>query len=86
MLKTRNKAYTTTFIDEKYSQIKNKMNTNNKNKFGLIISTVLILLTMITLKYNAIETGAIIDIFLYSAFIINFSLIFDIFKSKKKTS
>ena len=76
------------FIGGKHSETKNKnkMNTNNKNKFGLIISTVLILLTMITLKYNAIETGAIIDIFLYSAFIINFSLIFDIFKSKKKTS
>ena len=59
------------------------MNYNIKTE--LIISTILILLSLITLQYNVFGTQTIIDIFIMSAFIVNISLIFKVFKKQKKT-
>jgi hypothetical protein len=53
-------------------------------KTGLIISTILIFLSIITLQYNVFGTEIIIDVFIMSAFIINSSLIFKVFQNKKR--
>jgi hypothetical protein len=66
-------------------KIKTKINMNYNIKTGLIISTILIFLSIITLKYNVFGTETIIDVFIASAFIINVSLLFKVFKDKKKT-
>jgi len=58
---------------------------NYNIKTGLIISTILIFLSLITLQYNVFGTQTIIDIFIMSAFIVNISLIFKVFKKQKKT-
>ena len=52
-------------------------------KAGLIISTILIFLSLISLQYNVFGTQAIIDVFIASAFIVNTSLLFKAFKNKK---
>ncbi|SFZ95236.1 hypothetical protein SAMN05428642_1186 [Flaviramulus basaltis] len=58
---------------------------NYNIKTGLIISTILIFLSLITLQYNVFGTQTIIDIFIMSAFIVNISLLFKVFKKQKKT-
>lgn len=60
------------------------MNFNIKT--GLIVSTILIFLSIITLQYNVIGTETIIDVLIASAFIINCSLLFKVFKDKKMTA
>ena len=74
------------YIGETKSETKNKtkINMNYNIKTGLIISTFLIFLSIITLQYNVFGTKTIIDVFITSALIINISLIFKVFKDKKK--
>ncbi|WP_008636110.1 hypothetical protein [Bizionia argentinensis] len=55
----------------------------NYIKTGLIISTIIILLAMIFLQYDILGVNTVKDVFIIPAFIINTSLIFKIFKSKK---
>jgi NADH:ubiquinone oxidoreductase subunit K len=55
-------------------------------KTGLIISTILLFISIITLQYNVFGTKTIIDIFISSALIINISLLTKILKNKKKTA
>jgi hypothetical protein len=59
---------------------------NYSIKTGLIISTILIFLSVITLQYNVFGTETIFHVFIASAFGINISLIFKVFKDTKKTS
>jgi len=58
----------------------------NYIKTGLIISTIIIFLSMIFLQYDVINVSTIKDVFIIPAFIINSSLIFKIFKTKKLTA
>ena len=59
---------------------------NYSIKTELITSTILIFLSIITLQYNVFGTQTIIDVFLLSAFIVNFSLIFKVMRNKKNMS
>lgn len=59
---------------------------NYNIKTGLIVSTILIFLSIVTLQYNVFGTETIIDVFIASAFIINVSLLFKIFKDKKENA
>ena len=59
---------------------------NYSIKTELIPSTILIFLSIITLQYNVFGTQTIIDVFLLSAFIVNFSLIFKVVRNKKNMS
>jgi NADH:ubiquinone oxidoreductase subunit K len=55
-------------------------------KTGLIISTILLFISIITLQYNVFGTRTIIDVFIGSALLINILLLNKIFKNKKKTA
>ena len=70
----------------KRTQNKNetKIIMNYNIKTGLIVSTILIFLSIVTLQYNVFGTDIIIDVFIASAFIINISLLFKIFEDKKE--
>lgn len=51
-------------------------------KTGLIISTLIILLSMIFITYDILEVRTIVDLFIIPAFIINGSLLFKVFRNK----
>ena len=52
-------------------------------KTGLILSTVLLLLALISMQYDLIGTQTVIDVFIAVALIINASLLIKVFKDKK---
>lgn len=56
----------------------------NYLKTGLILSTLIILIAMILLSSDVLEVSTVRDVFIIPAFIINFSLIFKLFMTKKK--
>lgn len=51
-------------------------------KTGLIISTLITLLSMIFITYDILEVRTIVDLFIIPAFIINGSLLFKVFRNK----
>ncbi|CDF79307.1 hypothetical protein BN863_15950 [Formosa agariphila KMM 3901] len=58
---------------------------NYNIKTGIIISTILILLSMLSLQYKIVGAQTVIDVFIMSAFIVNLSLIYKIFQKQNKT-
>lgn len=58
----------------------------NYVKTGLIISTIIIFLSMIFLQHDILGADTVRDVFIIPAFIINVSLVFKVFRSKKQTS
>lgn len=67
------------------NDIKNQLNMNYL-KTGLIISTIIILLAMIFLHYDILGVNTVKDVFIIPAFIINASLIYKIFKTRKEVA
>jgi hypothetical protein len=55
-----------------------------KDKISIFLSTMLILISIISLKYNFLEKSIVLNIFLMSAFVINFSLLIGGIKNNKK--